>query len=362
VSNPIEKLDVNFAAQKVEKGVRWIDIRELGVEGRGFEDVESFYDRWPARAKGKLPENVWQLGLKSAGMSVRFVTDARKINARWTLRGDALAMDHMPATGVSGLDLYTRVDGKWRWLGVARPKQFPTNEVPLTSAELDPAEREMLLYLPLYNGVERVEIGVPEGARVKKAPAWSGAKVRPICFYGTSILHGGCASRPGMSYPAIVSRMLDWPHFNYGFSGSARCEPEVAEFLAELDPAVYVVDPLPNMTFDLVEERLEKFVSILRAARPSAPLTPIVLVESIVYRDAFAVPARRDRYRDSNRVLRRLYEKMTAGGMNGLHYVPGDDLLGDDGEGTVDGVHPTDLGFSRIAEVIGPAVAAALKA
>jgi hypothetical protein len=369
VSQSIEKLDVNFAQRKVEGGVQWIDIREFGVEGRGYSDVESFYDRWPARAKGKVPENVWTLGQRSAGMCVRFLTDARMINARWTLRCEGRAMDHMPATGVSGLDLYTRVGGptgKWRWLGMGWPSKFPTNEARLISGELDRGIaglgvgglREMMLYLPLYNGVTGVEIGVPEGARVEQAPAWKGAKAKPLCFYGTSILHGGCASRPGSCYPALISRMLDWPHLNLGFSGSARCELEVAEFLAELDPAVYVIDPLPNMTFELVEERLEKFVRVLRAARAS---TPIVLVESITYCDSYAVASRRERYVASNRSLRGIYEKLVGSGVKGLHLVPGEGLLGEDGEGTVDGVHPTDLGFWRMAEVIGPAVGRVLQ-
>jgi hypothetical protein len=369
VSQSIEKLDANFAARKVEGGVTWIDIREFGVEGRGLADVENFYDRWPARAKGKVPENLWTLGQRSAGMCVRFLTDARMINARWTLRFEGRAMDHMPATGVSGLDLYTRVGGpagKWRWLGMGWPSKFPANEARLISGELDRGIggtgmgglREMMLYLPLYNGVTRVEIGVQEGATVKKASAWTGARERAICFYGTSILHGGCASRPGMAYPAQISRMLDWPHVNLGFSGGAKCEPEVAELLAELDPAVYVVDPLPKMTFELVEERLERFVRVLRAARPG---TPIVLVESIAYCDSYAVASRRERYLASNRSLNGIFEKLVGGGMKGLHLVPGEGLLGEDGEGTVDGVHPTDLGFWRMSQVIGGVVGRVLR-
>ena len=112
---------------------------------------------------------------------------------------------------------------------------------------LKPGRREYVLYLPLYNGVQEVKIGVPEGATLEVAgPRPVGTK--PIVFYGTSILQGGCASRPGMAYPAILGRRLDWPTINLGFSGNALSEPEVAQLLAELDPAVYVLDPLPNMT------------------------------------------------------------------------------------------------------------------
>lgn len=348
----LDKLDTNFAARTVEAGVQWVDIRELGVEGRGFEDTKVFYDRWPARAEGVVPGPVWELSQHSAGMCVRFVTDAVSVSARWTLRFESMAMDHMPATGVSGVDLYTRYEGKWRWLANGRPGKFPTTQLALVGG-MSPGRREMMLYLPLYNGVSEVFVGVPESASLEPAPAWTGAKAKPICFYGTSIVHGGCASRTGMSYPAIISRRFDHPHINLGFSGNGRCEADVAKFLGELDPAAYVIDPLPNMAADVVAERMEKFVRILRGARPA---TPILLVENIVYQNGYAVTARYERYTKANATLRGIYDALVAEGMKGLHYLRGDDLLGDDGEGTVDGTHPTDVGFMRMAEVIGAAV------
>jgi hypothetical protein len=344
----IEQLDVNFAVRRVEGGVQWVDIREFGVEGRAFGDVANFYDRLPARAQGVVTEAVWRLASHSAGMCVRFVTDARMINARWTVRNERLAMDHMPATGVSGLDLYVRREDGWRWIGVGRPTVSPTNQAPLVSGEMTAGRREMMLYLPLYNGVTEAFIGVPEGATIERAPAREGLRAKPICFYGTSILQGGCASRPGMAYPAIVSRQLDWDHWNFGFSGSARCEAPLAELFAELDPVAYLIDALPNMDAKLVTERMDTFLGILRKARPK---TPIVLVESISYRDGFAVPTRGDRSVASNEVLRDIVQKLAAGGAN-VHLIPGADLLGNDGEGTVDGVHATDLGFARMADLI----------
>src|ERR1017187_7975974 len=139
--------------------------------------------------------------------------------------------------------------------------------------------REYLLYLPLYNGVEEVKIGVPPEAKFESAlPRPAGLK--PIVFYGTSIVQGGCASRPGMAYPAILGRRLDRPQINLGFSGNAWSEPEVAQLLAELDPAAYVLDPLPNMKEEWVVPRLARFVEILRGAHPK---TPIVLVENVPY-------------------------------------------------------------------------------
>jgi len=110
-------------AKDPDGGLKWHDIRDWGVEGKGWADTERPFDRLPARAKAKVRPPVWGLSRNSAGMCVRFETDARAISARWTLLSSNLAMNHMPATGVSGLDLYARDDaGRWRWLAVGRPQ------------------------------------------------------------------------------------------------------------------------------------------------------------------------------------------------------------------------------------------------
>lgn len=332
--------------------LQWRDARALGVEGKGWSDTERVYDRFPARGQKTLPVNVWNLSRNSAGFCVHFTTDAASISARWTVRNEGLAMSHMPATGVSGVDLYVKEQGTWRWLGCGKPEQFPTNEKQLV-ASLSPGPREYLLYLPLYNGTEDLQLGVPTGATLTAAARTNA----PIVFYGTSIVQGACASRPGMAYPAILGRRAGRPVLNFGFSGSARCEPEVAAMLAELDPAVYVLDPLPNMTADLVRERVEPFIQILRHAHPR---TPIVLVENLEYPDGAVVPARRDSYAMPNAELRKIYERLARGDKK-LFYVSAKGLIGDDGEGTVDGIHPTDLGAMRLADHMAPVLRRALK-
>lgn len=334
----------------------WRDARELTVQGKGWTDTKSFYDRFPARAEGVVRPPVWSLSQNSAGLCVRFITDATKLAARWKLRSTTLAMPHMPATGVSGVDLYLKDKSGWHWLGNGRPTQ-PSEEKVLVQG-LAAGRREFALYLPLYNGVEEVKVGVPPAATIEPA-AGPGATQKPIVFYGTSILQGGCAARPGMAYPSILGRRLDWPTINLGFSGNAHSEPEIATLLAELDPAVYVLDPLPNMTAGTVAERLESFVRTLRQAHPR---TPIVLVENARYPvDAF-VPTWHERVAKQNRELRRIYDRLVQAGEKRLFYQRANRYLGEDGEGTVDGVHPTDLGFQRIAEALEPTLRRALKA
>ena len=338
--------------------VRWVEATELGLEGKGWTETAHPYDRLPAKAEGVVRPDVWGLAQNSAGLCAHFTSDARTIRARWTLRSASLAMNHMPATGVSGLDLYCRLPGEstWHWLGVGRPEN-QTNEAVLADG-LPEGTREFLLYLPLYNGVESVTVGVPVGATLEPAPPRPPDRSRPICCYGTSITQGGCASRPGMVYTALLGRWLDRPVINLGFSGNALSEPEMAALLAELDPCVYVLDALPNMSPEMVTKRIGPFVRTLRAAHPE---TPIVLVENIEYQNAAVVPGSRQAYQSKNAALHAVYEGLLGEGVTGLSYVPGDPLLGSDGEGTVDGTHATDLGFMRMAEALRPLLEAALR-
>ena len=335
----------------------WHNLTALPLEGKGWTATKSLYDRLPAKAEGLVRADVWDLSHDSTGLRYRFVTDAKILRARWKLRRpDHLALPHMPATGVSGLDLYVLNDNRWHWVGAGRPVQPGLNEATLAEG-LKQEQREYLLYLPLYNGVESVEIGLPGGAVFEPAPdRYAGQK--PILFYGTSIVQGGCASRPGMAHAAILGRMLDRPIVNLGFSGNAKSEPEVARLLAGLYPAVYVLDSLPNLSVEEAAERLEPFVKTVRAAHPK---TPIVLVENVTYADSAFRYTRMSKAVAINALLKQLYDKLIASGDAGVYYVPTRSLLGSDGEDTVDGTHPTDLGFLRMAEGMAPVLREALK-
>jgi len=346
------------ATRLPDSDVLWYDIRDLSIEGKGWQDTEEFYDRLPLRAKGVVRDPVWDLSQQSAGICARFAADATAIKVRWSLRNESLGMEHMPATGVSGLDLYIRTeDGGWGWLAVGRPSQYPINQKDLVN-RLPAGWHEFLLYLPLYNGVSSVQIGIAPESSISKAPPRPTERTRPICFYGTSIVQGGCASRPGMVHTAILGRRLDWPVINLGFSGNGRMEIELARFMAELDPAVYVIDCLPNMEPAQVTERAVPFVKILREARPD---TPIVLVENIAYQGSPYLPARLEGYTSKNAALRQAYQQMIDIGMKGVFYLPCEHLLGHDEEATVDGTHPTDLGFMRMADAMGPILRQALR-
>src|SRR5271166_5032346 len=291
-----EVIDPSKAKTYEESKLLWYDLRLLDVEGKGWSDTKAFYDRLPAKAEGEVRPPVWGLSRQSAGLCVRFVTDAPRLVTRWKLTGETLAMPHMPATGVSGLDLYVRQadTGRWHWLGTGRPNG--RNNTSVLVSGLPEGKREFLLYLPLYNGVSSVEIGLSKGTTLAKGPARPKERQRPIVFYGTSITQGGCASWPGMVHTAILGRRLECPVINLGFSGNDTMDAEMAKLLGEIDAAVYVIDCLPNMIAEQIEERTEPLVQTLRKARPT---TPIVLVEDRSYANAVLLPAPRERTRTS---------------------------------------------------------------
>ena len=323
----------------------WTDVRSLTIEGQGWSELKSPFDRLPAKAEGVVREPVWTLSRDSAGIAARFVTDATELHCKWSLIDAKLEMSHMPATGVSGVDLYVRDDeGVWRWLACPRPNRQEMS-AKLVSG-IDPGTREYMLYLPLYNGVTSCAVGVPASANIKPGPARPKERSKPIVFYGTSITHGGCASRPGMPHPMILGRSLDRPIINLGFSGNGRMDLELADLLGELDASVFIIDCLPNMNGASVSERVVPFVTKLRQHRPK---TPILLVEDRSFSNSFLLSSKRRHHEASRAALRRGFEELKDGGMRDLHYLEGAELLGN--EDTVDGSHPTDLGFIRQAAV-----------
>jgi lysophospholipase L1-like esterase len=335
--------------------VVWSDAVTLTVEGRGWEVAEAPFQRLPNHAKATVPAHVWDLGRSSAGISIRFRTQADRIDARWDLTSASLAMPHMPATGVSGLDLYVR-DGSsrtWQFVQNGRPTGQLTNTAQFRVGS-NTVAREYLLYLPLYNGVSRVDLGVDSAFRLEAIPPGEPAsKSRPIVLYGTSIVQGGCASRPGLAWPAILGRHLDRPVINLGFSGAGRMEAPVVDVIAELDPALFMIDCLWNIGDQRSPEIETRVTHLATTLRQRHPATPILFVgQSDIRNERHPTGA--------TKAQERAIQALQSAGMKGLHLVPGNLLLGFDREGTVDGVHPNDLGMMRHADALTPIVQALL--
>ena len=314
----------------------WTNLCDFGVEGRGWSTGKSPYDRLPAQAEATVPKAVWELSHQSAGLCSRFTTTAKSIQVRWKALHDSPGMPHMPATGSSGIDFYGKsADGRWSWISIGRP-QYPQG----TASFGVPGGAECLLYLPLYNGIVSIEIGIPPGEKI----ACVVPKQKPIVFYGTSITQGACASRPGLAYAAQVGRRLNRPIINLGFSGSGKMEPALAELIAELDSEVLVVDCMWNMSPEEVDARVAPFIEIVRKKHPALP---ILLVEDYNFRNA--VPTIK------GRKLRAIADQLSKSDPN-VHFLSGQDMLGSDTEASVDAIHPNDIGMLRLADAYVPAL------
>ncbi len=330
-----EPLDPQQAVCESGTNLLWYDAKALRIEGKGWEDTETFFERLPYRAKEHVSKEVKTLCTHTAGIAVRFISDAKKIYADWTVGG--FDMNHMAASGIRGLDMYARLDGKWVFKGIGRPKdERTTTTIGQWFGELPGELTEFILYLPLYDRVSELKLGISKDAVIAPAPSRPYNRVKPIVFYGTSITQGGCASRTGMCHTAILGRWLDREVINLGFSGAGRMEPVMAELLAELAPSLYVLECLPNMTTEMVKERVEPFISLLREKHPS---TPILLVENPINAET----------NSGNRELRKIFENLSERGIKSIYYLSGETQWIGQEHCTVDGVHPTDLGFYRMS-------------
>ena len=340
----------NFSKDDVD----WYDVKEFGVEGKGWSETKKYFDRLPAKAEGFVRDQVWNLSRDSAGMCFRFVSDSPNIYVRYELSRESLSMTHMAATGHSGVDLYAQ-DGMGidRWVAVVRPGKQKMDTT--LAKDLAPGSRRYTLYLPLRNGVESLEIGVVRG---QSFSALSPRNEKPIVFYGTSIMHGACASRPGMAFPSILGRRLRRPIINLGFAGNGRMEIEVGSLLVELNPCVFVIDCLPNMNESTVSQRA---VPLVKKIRETHEKTPILLVEDRSFTSTRFFPVRKLRHQKNRIALKNAFKELQNLGVKNIFYLDGDNLLGQDGEAATDGSHPSDLGMVRYADAYEPALRAILK-
>ena len=327
------------------------------IEGQAWsKEVKNPYDRLPGRAEKDVRKQVWDLSRQSAGLMIRFRSNSEQIKIRYTVGGNH-SLPHMPATGVSGVDLYAiSSDGDALWCA---GKYAFKDTISYDFQNLNPNDqyhkhgREYRLFLPLYNSVKWLEIGVAEGTEFTFLPV---RPEKPIVAYGTSIMQGACASRPGMAWTSILSRKMDRPLINLGFSGNGKLEKEVTDLLAEVEASVYILDCLPNLTIrtDSVysmtaEEVAKRIKDAVRTLKGKHPNTPIALAGHPGCTDG-AINAKRLSYcQEANKVLTETFAELKAEGIQGIYLIPSEDFK-QGIETMVDGTHPTDLGMMLYAE------------
>lgn len=347
------------ASAAAESDLVWLEKAELPLEGQAFPDAKPLYGRLSARHEGVVPEKVWRLSQSATGLLIRFETDARFFEVRWRVANEHPQDPLIPEAGLSGIDVY-RLEGRegWKFQG---NKRYWSNRYGAKRGDAPvPGEAHVdwrpgaagLIYLPTRGTVLDFKVGVPKGCRFK-AYAHEKGRLRPVVHYGTSIVHGGCASRPGLTFTAQVGRSLDIPYVNLGFSGAGQMETVMADVMAEVEASLYVVDCVWNMNPKLVEERTEAFLRRLKARRPE---TPILLAEGANSRES-RLP--------TNDALYAVYAKLKNADPKmwaHLHYLAEEDiLLRGDLEQTHDFCHPNDYGMMRMARSFEKAIGGILK-
>ena len=334
--------------ETVEKEpLEYHDGKDFLLEGTSFPDSVRvrYYDRFPGYAKEMVHPHVWYLSRCAAGLSVRFRTNSPRLGVKWEILRDRQE-NHMPATGIKGLDLYSLVDNEWVYINTAKPSGVE-NKYLLTDAA-EGSMREYRLYLPLYDGLEKLEIGISPGAVIER-PQQEEWSMKPIVFYGTSITQGGCASRPGMAYSNIISRKLNVECMNLGFAGNGKMEQGVARLMSEIDASMYVIDCIGNMTVAQVHQNVSPLVEILRSKHPH---TPIIFVESLMFERTFMNDSLRNTVVAKNKALKQEYVELARNRDGHIYYIGVRHATGKDREGTVDGIHLNDLGFLRFSEYL----------
>lgn len=330
--------------------ITYYDASMFSLLGKRVEHTSNRYYRLPDSLKNVSRPPVWNLSCNSAGMAIRFRTNSRNISAKWELLFDN-RMNHMSDTGVKGLDLYCLEGTQWRFVNSGRPSG-KVNEKTIV-ANMEPKEREFMLYLPLYDGIVSLQIGVDSSAVISKPQVGLPIRQKPVVFYGTSILQGACASRPGMAHTNIISRKLNREIINLGFSGNAMLDLEIARVMADMDAGVFVLDFVPNASVEQMNERAETFYRIIREKHPDVP---VIFIEDPVFPHTRYDRRVAKEVERKNKTINEIFQTLKRKGEKHIYFISSKNMLGQDGEATVDGIHFTDLGMMRYVDLVCPVI------
>ena len=358
----MKKILLTFAAIAITTFVsaqetRYYNAAELNVIGKPIPTSKDF-TRIDTSAY-KFNDNVIdEYACHSTGLAVLFATDSPFIKAKWQT-SPKNASENMTAIAQKGLDLYIKQDGQWVFAGVGRPKMENGPEYDQHSGtivkSMAPGRKECLMYLPLYDRLDSLFIGVEEGSYIE--PIDNPFKYR-IVVKGSSVTHGLAASRPGMTYGARLGRDNGFYTFNLGFSGKSKLQEEYARYLADIkDVDAFIFDAFSNPSAEIIHESFDRFVEIIREAHPEIPL----IFMQTERRESRNFDTWREDFETKKQAAaeEEIRERMKTD--KHIYFLPSDDFLGHDHIATSDGSHPTDLGFTRMLESIEPKILKILK-
>lgn len=346
-----------------EQPWRLVDATDLRIINKAFDNTERTFSRLPVDIKDSIApgRDLWDRQQCSAGIGIRFATDSKRIGVKYRLLWDTHLI-HMADTGLKGTDLYIfEGDSAWRHVNTNRPYVLKDEDGNKTKwvestyvSNLDGDMHEYVVYLPLYDGVEELYIKIDSTATITNGAPELIDPNRRIVAYGTSILQGGCASRAGMAATNIMSRELNAEVMNLGFSGEGKMDRYIASALAQIpDVDLFLLDPVPNCTELMCDTLTYDFVKTLRTLRPDVP---VVMLEGPLY-PYYRYDAMFNSYLPAkNAAFRRNYDRLVAENPDNLYYVSSEGLDGIEDDGTVDGIHLTDLGFRHYADKMTPII------
>lgn len=322
------------------------DVRSEPFDLHGLYNprTEDCFKRLPDDVAKATNEGVAVLYKNTAGARVRFTTDSEYVVIKAVIPGIG-RLAHMPLSGSAGFDLYLNEDGKDIYKGTFMPPQDMTDGYESKYWFEDRRRRSVTIHFPLYSSVSRLYVGLQEDAKIEHGAKYKYGK--PVLYYGSSITQGGCASRPGNCYQNIISAKFGCDHINLGFSGSAKGEDAIVDYMSGLDFSIFVSDydhNAPNV--EHLKNTHEKMFLKIRAAKPDVP---VIFVSKP---DFDKNPAENADRRD---VIYKTYSNALARGDRNVYFIDGERLFMDSNRDacTVDGCHPNDAGFVRMAEVIG---------
>lgn len=332
-----------------EKGLLFFDAEEEPFKIYGVFHEGDRFRRMPENIAKSVSEGVHYLHSNTAGGRVKFITDSPYVAISVVL-DKAWAMNHFAYTGVAGFDLYEKTDDGEKYRGTFRPPTANESKGYESIIRLDgQKQREFTINMPLYTDVKKIYIGLKEGSKISAPGEYKNEK--PVVYYGSSITQGACASRPGMSYEGIIQRALDIDYINLGFSGSAKGEKEIAEYISELDMSLLVMDYDYNAP---TPEHLEKtHEPLFKAVREKNPDLPVLMISHL---DIF--PAIGEEGKKRLEIIERTYKNAVQAGDKNVYFIDGATLFSDEirSDATVDGCHPTDLGFFSMAKKMIPVI------
>ncbi|MEO9099462.1 MAG: SGNH/GDSL hydrolase family protein, partial [Ginsengibacter sp.] len=320
------------------------------VEGICVQDSVNIFHRLPSSMKEIVRKPVWDLSENTAGEFIHFTTSATAIEVRYTLASKNFSMPHMPSTGVSGLDLFALdVNGNWNWT----PGKYHFGDTcsydfkNLFLAKNSTGVFDFYLYLPLYNSVTWLSIGVNEKDSFVFSPK---RKEQPIVAYGTSILQGGVASRPGLAWTNILERNLNRTVINLGFSGNGKFEAPVFDLMSKVDAQLYILDCMPNLDVGFSEEEIkERVVYGVNKLREQNRNVPILFADHAVgFAPFYMDTARLNEYHNSSLVIEKIFRELQSSGVKNI-YLLTEKEIGFDINSTTEGVHPNDIGMMKYA-------------